>query len=87
MAKSVSVYMEDQELAMLDRLAEEENRSRSAMLGEILRRYASIAESQHLREHPLFRKLSPQRLAAFLEEDRKTSADEVATYRRLLELT
>ncbi len=87
MGKSVSIYVDDQELEILDRLAKEESRSRSAMLGEVLRRYASLSEGRSLRSHPLFRDFSSEQLSSFLDEDGRVPAEDVAALRRSFGLT
>jgi hypothetical protein len=77
MPRSVSLYLDDKDIAILDRLTRTERRSRSAMVGELIRRYAQIAEAEGLERHPLFRSFSAAELAQFLREDRKTSKQEV----------
>lgn len=87
MPKSVSVYLDDQDIKVLDRLAKSERRSRSAMVGELIRRYAQIAQIEGLDQHPLFRSFSSRQLDQFLKEDRKTATKERAAYRKLLGLS
>ncbi len=86
MPKSVSVYLDDQDIHVLDRLARSERRSRSAMVSELIRRYAQMASIEGINQHPLFRSFSSEQLAEFLKEDGKTSASELSSFRKHLGL-
>ena len=87
MSKSVSVYLDDRDIEVLDRLARSERRSRSAMVSELIRRYGRIVQAEGLTQHPLFRSFGSGQLAQFVKEDRKSSAKELSGYRKLLGLT
>jgi hypothetical protein len=68
-------------------MAKAERRSRSAMMTELIRRYARIAREQQIEDHPLVRSFSDEELDDFLKEDRKASPKSAAKYRKLLGLT
>jgi hypothetical protein len=87
MSRSVSVYLDDGDIRMLDRLAKAERRSRSAMVSELIRRHMLPSPPEELDRNPLFRSYTSSQLAGFLREDRKTSAQEIAEYRKLLGLS
>jgi predicted transcriptional regulator len=86
MAKSVSVYLEDRELKALDRLAKAERRSRSAMMGEVIRRYEELMKVKGAKANPLVREYTDEELEAFLREDRKVSPQEVSEFRKIFGL-
>jgi hypothetical protein len=87
MPRTCGVYLAEQEIKLLDRLAKVERRSRSAMLREIIRRYTAFTAGQPIEQHPLFRDFAPSQLAQFLAEDRPTSSRHLAAYRKLLGLS
>ena len=86
MAKSISVYLKDKEIAALDRMARSERRSRSAMLGEVIRRYAKPGSGRRPERHPFFRDFTNQELDAFLKEDAKVSLKAIQHTRKRLGL-
>jgi predicted transcriptional regulator len=83
MAKNVSVYLDEKELRTLDRLAKSERRSRSGMVGEIIRRYAGLLRMDAIADRPLVRTFSLARLDEFLKEDAKISDADLAAVRNL----
>lgn len=77
MGKTISIYVDDQDLSFLDRLAKSERRSRSAMLGEVIRRYLAMENT---------RSYTSRELERFLKEDKKVSAKEINAFRKKLGL-
>ena len=86
MGKTISVYVDDRNLSVLDRLAKTERRSRSSMLGEVIRRYVGEVAGETARKNPYFRSYSSRELNEFLKEDRKVPAKKLKTYRNKLGL-
>lgn len=84
MGKTISVYVNDQDLSMLDRMAKAERRSRSAMLSEVIRRYMTVGENT--RSSSLSRSFTARELDEFLEEDRKVSAKDIKAFRKRMGL-
>ena len=86
MAKTISVYLNDGEIATLDRMARSERRSRSAMLGEVIRRYAGSGRRRRPEQHPFFRDFTHRELDGFLKEDAKVPPRTIRSARKRLGL-
>jgi hypothetical protein len=86
MGKNISIYLDEKELAVVDRMARKERRSRSSMIAEVIRRYASLAKQREIEKDPIFRTFSDEEIEGWLREDRKISPGEAARYRKLLGL-
>lgn len=86
MGKTISVYVDDQNLSALDRLAKSERRSRSSMLGEVIRRYIQQISGADEENNPYFRSFTSRELNEFLKEDGKIPPRKIKEYRKKLGL-
>lgn len=86
MPRQVRFVLEERDIAVLDDLARSGRRTRSAMLGEILRRYEVLTRLPSLEETPLVRNFTDEDLAGFIREDAQTDEELVCRSRRLFGL-
>lgn len=69
MPRQVRFVLEERDIAVLDYLAKSECRTRSEMLGEILRRYEVLTRLPLLEDNPMVRSFTDQELKEFIKED------------------